>query len=327
MGIRNLNRFLRKKCTTLSIKKKHLSDYRNKTIVIDTSIYLYRFNTDNALIENMYTMISIFREYNITPLFVFDGKPPLEKYETIKQRREERYYAQLKYNELLLEMNENSDFAIKQQLENLKRKIVKINESHVNKVKMLMDSYGVSYYSAVGEADIFCCYMVLSGRADACLSDDTDMFMYNCPYVLRNLSILNHTIIEHNTEKIFNEIGINYNMFKMLMVLVCNDYNKKQSFEIEELFRLFQEYKKQPISLDFYSWLNTKGLSIDTFDVNKITDIYNINYEQQNTYADEVIIENKNPNNDELYNMLKSEGFLCYRNDLYKNNANSLIVI
>lgn len=192
---------------------------------------------------------------------------------------------------------------------------------------MLMDSYGVSYYSAVGEADIFCCYMVLSGRADACLSDDTDMFMYNCPYVLRNLSILNHTIIEHNTEKIFNEIGINYNMFKMLMVLVCNDYNKKQSFEIEELFRLFQEYKKQPISLDFYSWLNTKGLSIDTFDVNKITDIYNINYEQQNTYADEVIIENKNPNNDELYNMLKSEGFLCYRNDLYKNNANSLIVI
>ena len=42
MGIRNLNRFLRKKCTTLSIKKKHLSDYRNKTIVIDTSIYLYR---------------------------------------------------------------------------------------------------------------------------------------------------------------------------------------------------------------------------------------------------------------------------------------------
>lgn len=327
MGIRNLNRFLRKKCTTLSIKKKHLSDYRNKTIVIDTSIYLYRFNTDNALIENMYTMISIFRQYNITPLFVFDGKPPLEKYETIKQRREERYYAQLKYNELLLEMNENSDFAIKQQLENLKRKIVKINESHVNKVKMLMDSYGVSYYSAVGEADIFCCYMVLSGRADACLSDDTDMFMYNCPYVLRNLSILNHTIIEHNTEKIFNEIGINYNMFKMLMVLVCNDYNKKQSFEIEELFRLFQEYKKQPISLDFYSWLNTKGLSIDTFDVNKITDIYNINYEQQNTYADEVIIENKNPNNDELYNMLKSEGFLCYRNDLYKNNANSLIVI
>lgn len=327
MGIRNLNRFLRKKCTTLSIKKKHLSDYRNKTIVIDTSIYLYRFNTDNALIENMYTMISIFRQYNITPLFVFDGKPPLEKYETIKQRREERYYAQLKYNELLLEMNENSDFAIKQQLENLKRKIVKINESHVNKVKMLMDSYGVSYYSAVGEADIFCCYMVLSGRADACLSDDTDMFMYNCPYVLRNLSILNHTIIEHNTEKIFNEIGINYNMFKMLMVLVCNDYNKKQSFEIEELFRLFQEYKKQPISLDFYNWLNTKGLSIDTFDVNKITDIYNINYEQQNTYADEVIIENKNPNNDELYNMLKSEGFLCYRNDLYKNNANSLIVI
>ena len=87
MGIRNLNRYLRANCSEYSIQKKHLRDYKNKTIVIDTSIYLYRFSAENALIENLYLMISLFRSYDITPLFVFDGKPPAAKYETLKKRR------------------------------------------------------------------------------------------------------------------------------------------------------------------------------------------------------------------------------------------------
>ena len=29
--------------------------------------------------ENMYLMLSIFRYYNVIPIFVFDGKPPPEK--------------------------------------------------------------------------------------------------------------------------------------------------------------------------------------------------------------------------------------------------------
>ena len=32
-----------------------------------------------SLIEKFYLMCSIFKNYNIIPLFVFDGKPPDEK--------------------------------------------------------------------------------------------------------------------------------------------------------------------------------------------------------------------------------------------------------
>ena len=86
MGIKHLNRYLQTNCKT-GISKISLNDLRGKKIAIDTSIYLYRFRGEDALLENFYLMISIFREYNITPLFIFDGKPPKEKNNLIKKRK------------------------------------------------------------------------------------------------------------------------------------------------------------------------------------------------------------------------------------------------
>ena len=86
MGIKYLNKYLQSNCSN-SIKQISLHDLRNKRIVIDTSIYLYRFLGEKALLENFYLMISIFREHNIIPLFVFDGKPPKEKYDLLEKRK------------------------------------------------------------------------------------------------------------------------------------------------------------------------------------------------------------------------------------------------
>ena len=86
MGIKYLNKHLQSNCSN-SIKNISLHELSGKKIVIDTSIYLYRFLGENALLENFYLMISIFREHNILPLFIFDGKPPKEKEELLKQRK------------------------------------------------------------------------------------------------------------------------------------------------------------------------------------------------------------------------------------------------
>jgi len=78
MGIQYLNSFLKRNTNEHSIKKLKLNDLYGKTIVIDTSIYLYRFLAEEALLDNMYTMLSLFKYYNIAPIFVFDGKAPPE---------------------------------------------------------------------------------------------------------------------------------------------------------------------------------------------------------------------------------------------------------
>ena len=99
MGIKYLNRYIQSQCVK-SVNQIHLSDLSQKKIVIDTSIYLYRYVADDTLLENFYLMISIFRKYNIIPLFVFDGKPPKEKRELLKKRREDKKIAEEKYNNL-----------------------------------------------------------------------------------------------------------------------------------------------------------------------------------------------------------------------------------
>ena len=87
MGIKYLNKFLQNNCSEKAIKKSNLSQLANKTIVIDTSIYLYKFSLDNLLIENMQDLIQLFEKYNIKPIFIFDGKPPPSKMNLLYQRR------------------------------------------------------------------------------------------------------------------------------------------------------------------------------------------------------------------------------------------------
>lgn len=100
MGIKYLNKFLLNNCSKNSIKKVSFSFFSGKTIVIDTSIYIYKFVGEDSLIENMYLLISIFKKYNITPLFVFDGKPPIEKKELLIYRKNKKQDAEDEYNEI-----------------------------------------------------------------------------------------------------------------------------------------------------------------------------------------------------------------------------------
>ena len=93
MGIQYLNTYMKQEATKKSIIKTNLHELSNKIIAIDTSIYLYRFLSENSLLENFYLMISIFKSYNIIPIFVFDGKPPKEKFEIIEKRQSDKMLA------------------------------------------------------------------------------------------------------------------------------------------------------------------------------------------------------------------------------------------
>ena len=80
MGVRLLNTFLRK-TSTRGTYTRHLRVLMGKKVVIDASIYIYRFLAEKNLIEHIYLMCSILRHYNIHPLFIFDGKAPVAKKE------------------------------------------------------------------------------------------------------------------------------------------------------------------------------------------------------------------------------------------------------
>jgi 5'-3' exonuclease len=318
MGIKHLNKFLQENCSQLAIHKSGLGFLKNKTIVIDTSIYLYKFIAENALIENMYLLVSIFKQYEITPVFIFDGKPPVEKRDLLIKRLMEKKEAEKKYNELKIKLttarNEEKPIII-QDMEYLKRQFVRINDDDIQKVKGLMDAYGVTYYDAQGEADKLCAYLLKIGKAWACISDDMDMFLYGCPYVIRGISMLKHTCLFYDTEAILKDLEMSNKQFCEIMVLSGTDYNLDVNVSLKETINWYYEYNKYCAKCEnpygFYVWLvkNTKYIK----DYKKLLNVYQIfqfynNKELENWDNIEAI--EKPMNNEALINIMKKEGFV-----------------
>jgi 5'-3' exonuclease len=282
MGIQHLNRFLMDNCSKTSIRKIHLRELKHKTIAIDTSIYIYKFIGDNKLIENTYLLISLFRHYSITPIFVFDGKPPREKRELLIQRKIQKQEAEQKYLEIKNNIENTTDVEeiakLQKQLENIKKQCVNVTNEDIQSVKQLIEFYGAQYYEAENEADQLIAYLVNSKKAWGCISDDMDMFVYGCSRVFRHLSLLNHTLILYDTKSILNDLEMSMDEFREITVLSGTDYNIRNQTTLHDTIHWFYKYKKFIKKSDapktFYEWLleNTKYIT----DYEDLTHQYNM---------------------------------------------------
>lgn len=269
MGIKYLNKYLHEKCKT--IKTMHLKNFANKTIVIDTSIYMYKFLADNALITNMAKMIRTFEIYKITPLFIFDGKPPPEKKELLIKRNLQKNKAEEKYNELL-----SSSPNSKEQLISLKNQFLRITEVEVNQVKEFFDSKNIRYISSPAEADPICVHLVNSNEAFACLTEDMDMFVYGCHRILRNIDFKTNQVEYYSIQLILKELNISYRHFKQILVLSGTDYNIHHHINLYNIFSIYEKYKNQKDKTDdFYEWLQEEYPSTIK-DMDKLNHCYNM---------------------------------------------------
>ena len=233
MGIRNLNRFIQHKCSNAS-SRIHLRDLAGKRIAVDTSIYMYRYSGEGALLENMYLMASVFRHYNIHAVFVFDGPPPPQKTEVIELRKKKKDESKKEYDRLAKLSKEKRGEGnittievddIEETMRELKKQFIRLHDCDITSVKELLLSFGFAMIDAEGEADALCAKLSICRRVDACMSDDTDMFVYGCPIVLRNISLLNHSIIQYNMTEILKTLALTQQEFKMMCVVSGTDYS------------------------------------------------------------------------------------------------------
>ena len=274
MGIRHLNKHLRDKCPD-SIRVLNMADLEGKRIAIDISIYLYKYEGDDMLLENMYLMLSIFRHHNITPIFIFDGKPPPEKKELLMKRKEDKQEAQKEYEKLQKSLDNNDDFddSEKQEIvatmDQLKKQFIHINKDKIESVKELIRAYGATYYDAPGEADELCALLVLKKKVWACLSEDMDLFVYGCPRVLRYFSLMNHSVVLYHMKGILEELSLNQKEFREICILSGTDYNINantsankggNSLNLHNTLKQFGKYKASDIkNTTFYEWLQTNS--------------------------------------------------------------------
>ena len=319
MGIKDLNKFLKENASP-SIKMCNLQELSGKKIAVDISIYMYRFATENALIENMYLMMSIFTKYNIIPIFVFDGKSPPEKKNTLQKRKQTKQLAEEEYHKLhaILDTSDAIDFYEKQriicELDELRRKMISIHKYDVAIVKKLIIAHGYVYCDANGEADEVCAYLNIHEKVWACLSDDTDMFVYGCKRVLRYLSLLNHTIVIYDVESILYNLGISQEELRAICVMSGTDYSDCDgTVTLAIILKKFKTFRKSKATINFYEWLHTYHANmIKDYDlVLKINNMYNLqNLRNDLTEFNQIDINNGNIRKDEIKLILKTDGFL-----------------
>jgi len=267
-----------------------LRDLSGKRIAVDTSIYMYRYSGEGALLENMYLMASVFRHYNIHAVFIFDGPPPPQKTEIIELRRKKKDIAKKQYDALVeiikekkraptasVETTEIDD--IEDTMRELKKQFIRLRDCDIASVKELLVSFGFATIDAEGEADVLCAKLSLKKRVDACLSDDTDMFVYGCPVVLRHISLLNHSVVSYDTREILKKLSLTQQEFKMMCVVCGTDYSHvsaaaaSATVSPEFVFKKISKYKSLPPAEiqkhhnsggGFYDWYSAHGTGAGT---------------------------------------------------------------
>jgi len=274
MGIKLLNTFLKSnRCN--GICEKHLSEFYGKKICIDVSIYMYRYKSEEQLIEKIYLLCVLLKYYNIKGMFVFDGKPPKEKNETILERKRIKQDAEnkIQFLEEKIKAGEIDYKNYEEEIKILKKKSVKLQIVEINEIKNLIISMGMSIIIADGEADVLCAELMLKKKVDCCLSEDTDMFVYPCNYVMRYLSLSNHKVIFYDVKKILKSLDLTKKEFVEICLLSGNDYycgNKN----IFHYYKLIKKYRKTDLELSFKDWLIYKNFveisQIEEMEKNKL---------------------------------------------------------
>jgi len=262
MGIKNLKVILNQKCK-LAINTRKLESYRGMILGIDISIFLYKYlYNNNDHLEGLTRLILKLLKNQITPLFVFDGKPPKEKFETLQNRREKRDFMNIKKNliencinfdrssfdifknYILKYVNEvnnsyiitdkeiehlfnQTDDNLKRDYDKINKKIIYVTQQHIESSKKLFDLFGIKYIYAPCEAESLLALLCKNNYIDGCISEDMDILPNGCHLFLRNFNADKNYIDEYCLKGILDNLNITNEQFIDLCILCGCDYTSK----------------------------------------------------------------------------------------------------
>lgn len=254
MGIKSLNTLLKQYCKS-AIQEKKLSMFINKKIGIDTSIFLYKYMYNNNDYLGGFIIHSLrLLQNGIIPLFVFDGKPPDEKCDVLKSRKNKKefYYKKIELLKDILEAKNNDIIQNSEELYNsevekklynefinknisdidneikkVSKKIICITKEDISNCKELFNLMGIPYVDANGEAETFCAKIAQNNLIDGCITEDTDFLANRGNILIKNFNKNSNNIITYELKEILRCLNLSYDEFLDLCILCGCDYTSK----------------------------------------------------------------------------------------------------
>ena len=247
MGVKCLLKFINE--TPELIQNVDNSKYKFKRIAIDISILIYKIiitvrNTGADYInqkgEITTHILGLFNKtiellnYNIIPVYVFDGKPPNIKNKTIENRKQIRKKALEKLEQAITDEDKIKYF---------KRSSTILKEQW-DQCKELLELMGVPYIIAPEEADSQCAYLAKVGLVDGVLTEDMDILTFGSTKIIRNLTSHKVPTTEINLDNLLNHLNLNQDEFIDFCILLGCDYCQGISeYKPNIIFKYFSKYK------------------------------------------------------------------------------------
>lgn len=266
MGIHGLPAFIKNRTNAVSII--NISMFKGKRIALDVSNYLYKYKYKETkygtkVIVSFYYLIKSLRQNGVHAVMVFDGKPPVEKTNTLKRRETQKIsrrqkiedlqkaislYEKYKAGDKTIDTNtfliDLEDFKSETQLEELindpveliaiekaKEKLDQFNASDIRitpqdfeEIKQLVTKAGAKYIQATGETEPLCYSLYKSGEIDAVISEDSDLLVYGMKNLILEYNIKNGDCFLMDLGKILSELELTQEQFVDFCIMCGTDY-------------------------------------------------------------------------------------------------------
>jgi len=299
------------------------SYFSGKKVAIDASLLIYQYvigirNTSHDLVSldgdftsHIHAVVSkslLYLDNNITPIFVFDGKPPEIKSDTLIKRRIDRLTAKTQMDN---ELNESEKIK-------LFKKSTIITYKQMDQCKEILRAMGIPVVESLQEADSQLAYLTKEHDVYGAGSEDADLLAFETTKFLKNISSSKkNNIIEYDLNNTLKNFGLNmYEFIDLCILLGCdyveaipgitpNDaYNiiKKHRSIVNFLksddsikYKFPENYRKDCIAASSYFLecphkpVTSDQLKLGIYDINKIKDLLIKKYSYSRTKVDKII--------------------------------------
>ena len=232
MGIRGLSGWIGWACPE-AIETPDWSDFKGTTIGVDVLGFLYKAKSQRiSPITYLAKLIIACRKHSITPVPIFDGKPPEEKRKMLEKRFERRTNAQVRHNALKeaadIPMSAIQRTVVDEELQRLEHTANFLTSDERDLAKQLFYACGIMSYNATGEADNVLAYFARRGTFAAVISNDFDMLARGVPILLTPDTYAlpgdKSGWRMYRLETIVKKVGFTYEQFVEMCVLMGCDY-------------------------------------------------------------------------------------------------------
>ena len=228
MGIKNLMKII-DRYAPLAISYNKIDKYSNKILAIDANLMLYKniyglrmngydLKNNDLIVTHIHTMILkliAFKKYNITPVFVFDGTPPIIKNTLLEQRGKTKQQMKQKYDTAVTQDDKKKYYYMRSG----------ITKEEIEDCKELINICGFDTINSAEESDSQLALLDHKGLIDFIVTDDMDILIFGGRNLLKNFTVSSQKYIQEiNLQIILQETELSMLQFIDLALLLGCDY-------------------------------------------------------------------------------------------------------